>query len=267
MIVGVASGSLALLSDAGHMAADVVALGAALLATRIATRGDITGRRTDGSYRALIFASGLAVVLMLGVAAYIVIEAIGRLTAAPTVASVPLLVVGALGLLVNVVGLVLLRGAAKESLNLKGAYLEVFADALGSVGVIAAGVLVAVTGSPWWDTIIALAIAVFVAVRAVVLGREILAVLGQHAPADIHPADAEAALRAVPGVAEVHDLHLWTLTCGMNVATAHVVSETGADQAHILNHASAIMRDRFGISHATLQLEPPGSAACQGVSW
>ena len=135
VVAALASGSLSLLSDAGHMAADVVALGAALVATRIAARPDTTGRRTFGSYRAEVFASGLAVLLMLGVAAYIVVAAVGRIGDEPEVASTAMLVVGALGLVVNLVALVLLRGGATESLNVKGAYLEVVADTVGSLGV------------------------------------------------------------------------------------------------------------------------------------
>src|SRR5690349_8256462 len=146
LVTALASGSLALLSDAGHMAADVVALGAALVATRIAARPDTTGRRTFGSYRAEVFASGLAVLLMLGVSAYIAVEAVGRIGARPEISSGPMLVVGSIGLVVNVVCLGLLRGGAAESLNVRGAYLEVVADTLGSVGVIAAGTLVAPTG-------------------------------------------------------------------------------------------------------------------------
>jgi cobalt-zinc-cadmium efflux system protein len=171
LVVGLLSGSLALISDAGHMAADVVALGAALAATKIATRPDATGRRTYGSYRAEIFASGLTVLIMLGVSAYVVIEAVGRIGQDVEVAGGPLLVVGTIGLSVNVVSIFLLRGGSEESLNVKGAYYEVVADAAGSVGVIAAGILVATTGQGWWDTVVALAIGIFVSVRAVVLGR------------------------------------------------------------------------------------------------
>src|SRR6478609_6695069 len=211
LLSALASGSLALLSDAGHMAADVVALGAALVATRIAGRPDTTGRRTFGSYRAEVFASGLAVLLMLGVAVYIAVEALGRIGSSPEIASGTMLVVGAIGLLVNGVALLLLRGGAGESLNVRGAYLEVVADTVGSVGVIAAAILVGATGSAWWDTVVALAIAVFVAARAVGLGREVVAVLGQHAPTGLEPTDLLAALGEVPGVTEVHDLHVWTL--------------------------------------------------------
>ncbi|MBM6404411.1 cation transporter [Phycicoccus sp. CSK15P-2] len=267
LVAGWVSGSLALLSDAGHMAADVVALGAALVATRIATRPDTTGRRTFGSYRAEVFASGIAVLLMLGVSGYIVAEALGRMGGSPEVATGAMLVVGALGLLVNVVALLLLRGGAGESLTVKGAYLEVVADTLGSVGVIVAGALVASTGSTVWDTVVALAIAVFVAVRALLLGREVVAVLGQHAPAGIHPDETETALRSVPGVVDVHDLHLWTLTSGMHVATAHLVCADGTDTAVVLEAAGERLRERFGIDHATLQVEPRGTRACVETSW
>lgn len=273
LVVGLTSQSLALISDAGHMAADVVALGAALVATRVATRKDTTGRRTFGSYRAEVFASGLAVLLMLGVAVYICIEAIGRIGSTPEVASGPMLLVGVLGLVINLISVALLRAGAGESLNVKGAYLEVLADTLGSVGVIVAALLVRSTGQVWWDTVVALAIALFVAVRAVMLGREVLAVLGQHAPAGMHPDEAEQALAQINGVVEVHDLHVWTLTSGMNVATAHLVTadpragKPSADSATILTEAAAVMRERFGIEHATLQVEPAGSSACTQTSW
>ena len=182
LVAGLLAQSLALLSDAGHMAADVVTLGAALFATRIATRTDRTGRRTFGSYRAEIFASGFAVLVMMGMSVYITIEAVRRLGQDTNPAAGTMLVVGGLGLLVNLIALFMLRGGAGESLNVKGAYLEVVADTLGSVGVIAAALLVQWTGDGWWDTLIALAIAVFVFVRAIFLAREVLTVLGQHAP-------------------------------------------------------------------------------------
>ncbi len=267
LVAALVSGSLALLSDAGHMAADVVTLGAALVATRIATRADTTGRRTFGSYRAEVFASGLAVLLMLGVSVYIVVEAVGRIGASPEVASGTMLVVGLLGLVVNVVALLLLRGGAGESLNVKGAYLEVVADIVGSIGVVAAALLVRATGSAWWDTGIALAIAVFVAVRAVGLGREVVAVLGQHAPAGIEPDDLADALAGVPGVVEVHDLHVWTLTSGMDVATAHLVTTATEPSGRVLETASLVLRDRFHIAHATLQVETTDRSTCTGADW
>jgi cobalt-zinc-cadmium efflux system protein len=267
LVAALASGSLALLSDAGHMAADVVALGAALVATRVAGRTDRTGRRTYGSFRAEVFASGLAVLLMVGVAAYIAVEAVRRIGEQAQVATGPMLVVGTVGLVVNLIALALLRGGAGESLNVKGAYLEVVADTLGSVGVIVAGLLVAATDDAWWDTGIALTIAAFVAVRAVMLGREVLAVLGQHAPAGMSPDDVTAALAAVPAVTDVHDLHVWTLTSGMNVATAHLMTHDNADAHAVLDAARRVMRDEFGVEHATLQVEPEPHSGCRDTTW
>lgn len=267
LVFGLLSGSLALISDAGHMAADVVALGAALAATRIATRPDRTGLRTYGSYRAEIFASGLTVLIMLGVSVYVVVEALRRVWDRVEVEAGPMLVVGALGLLVNVVSILLLRGGSKESLNVKGAYYEVIADAAGSVGVIVAGVLVATTGLTWWDTVVALAIGVFVAVRAVVLGREVLHVLGQHVPMGMDADAVVADLSAVPGVVDVHDLHIWTLTSGMNVATAHLVVADDASPQDVLDRAREVMRDNHHLEHATLQVEARPARECTEISW
>ncbi|OUZ11093.1 cation transporter [Aeromicrobium sp. PE09-221] len=267
LVFGLMSNSLALISDAGHMSADVVALGAALVATRIATRLDTTGRKTYGSYRAEVFASGFTVLIMLGVAAYVVIEAISRIGDAPEVATGTMLVVGALGLVVNIVSMLLLREGSRESLNVKGAYYEVVADAAGSVGVIAAGILVAVSGQPIWDTLVAVAIGIFVAVRAVVLGRQVLAVLGQHVPEGIVVDEVVETLEALPGVAGVHDLHLWTLTSGMNVATAHLVVEKGSDGQLVLTKAQGVLATTYGIEHATLQTELAPTQQCEEVSW
>lgn len=267
LVTALLSDSLALLSDAGHMAADVVALGAALVATRVATREDTTGRRTYGSYRAEVFASGLAVLLMLGVAAYVVVEAVRRIGAPVEVTTSAMLVVGLVGLAVNVIALGLLRGGAQESLNVRGAYLEVVADTAGSVGVVAAALLVRSTGQTWWDTAVAVAIGVFVAVRAVMLGRQVLAVLGQHVPHGLEPADVLADLAGVHGVRDVHDLHVWTLTSGMNVATAHLVSEPGADVQAILREGTTLLRETHDIAHATLQVEPTTGQQCLDTDW
>jgi cobalt-zinc-cadmium efflux system protein len=267
LVVGIVSGSLALISDAGHMAADVVALGAALVATKIATRHDDSGRRTYGSYRAEVFASGFTVLIMLGVSVYVVVEALHRIGEPVEVSSGPMLVVGAIGLVINLVCLALLRGGAQESINVKGAYLEVMADAAGSVGVLLAGLLVGLTGAGQWDTAVAVAIGVFVAVRAVVLGREVLAVLGQHAPQGLDLDAVVRDLEAVAGVAEVHDLHAWTLTSGMNVATAHLVTSVGADAQAVLAGAQEALREVHGIEHATLQVEVIPARECRAATW
>ena len=263
LVAALLSGSLALLSDAGHMAADVVALGAALLATRIAGRPDSTGRRTFGSYRAEVFASGLAVLLMLAVSAYVVVEALRRAGSAAEVATGPMLVVGALGLAVNVATLLLLRGGATESLNVKGAYLEVVADTAGSVGVLAAGFLVAATGETYWDTVVALGIGAFVAVRAALLGRHVLAVLGQHAPSGIDLDQMSAELCAIEGVEGIHDLHVWTLTSGVNALSAHVVVADSARHGEVLSAVHDVITQQFPIVHVTIQIEKVGWRECE----
>ena len=267
LVTGILSGSLALISDAGHMAADVVALGAALVATKIATRQDSTGRRTYGSYRAEVFASGLTVLIMLGVAVYVVIEAIGRIDGESEVASSTMIVVGVIGLVINPASMLLLRAGSKESLNVKGAYFEVVADAAGSVGVIVAGLLVAATGNGLWDTLVALAIGLFVAVRALVLGRQVLAVLAQHVPEGMQLDEVVADLESVPGVADIHDLHIWTLTSGMVVATAHLVVTESASPQSVLTGAQALLAERHHIKHATLQVEDAPTRQCHEVDW
>ncbi len=267
LVFGLLAQSLALISDAGHMAADVVALGAALAATRIAGRVDKTGRRTYGSYRAEVFASLLAVLLMFAASAFVIIEAIRRIGSPAEVTAGPMLVVGALGLAINAVVLLMLRAGAGESLNVKGAYLEVVADTAGSVGVLLAGMLVSATGSPVWDTVVALAIGLFVVIRAISLGRHVLAVLGQHVPAGVDPDAVTSDLCAVDGVQTVHDLHLWTLTSGMHVATVHLVTDDLAESHAVLDQARDLLRSRHGISHATLQIEPADHQGCAELGW
>ena len=267
LVFGLLSESLALISDAGHMAADVVALGAALVATRIATRQDRTGKRSYGSYRAEVFASGFTVLIMLGVAAYVVIEAISRIGSNVEVATGTMLIVGFIGLAINIISMLLLRGGSKESLNVKGAYYEVVADAAGSVGVIIAGFLVMATGSSIWDTLIAVAIGIFVAVRAVILGRQVLAVLGQQVPDGLDVDDVAKDLEAVDGVSSVHDLHIWTLTSGMNVATAHLVVEPTAQPQSVLMNGQAVLQSKHRVEHATLQVETEPTKQCHEVQW
>jgi cobalt-zinc-cadmium efflux system protein len=261
------TGSLALLSDAGHMGADVVALSASLLATRHATRPDGSGRKTYGNYRIEILAAAFTCLLMVGVGTYTLAAVVTRLGDTPEVASTPMLVVGLLGLAVNAVALLVLRPGAAESLNLRGAYLEVIADAAGSAGVVVAAVLIATTGTPVWDSVMATVIGVFVVVRGLRLGRQVWEVLGQYVPAGMDAAGVESDLAALPGVLDVHDLHLWTLTSGMDVATAHLVTAVGADQHGVLDRARDLLRSRYGLEHATLQVESEDHDGCEELSW
>jgi cobalt-zinc-cadmium efflux system protein len=204
---------------------------------------------------------------MLAVGIFVIVEAIKRIGADPDVASTTMVVVGAFGLVVNLTSLALLRPGAAESLNVKGAYLEVLGDAVGSLGVLVAGVLIAWTGNPLWDTLVALAIGAFVLIRALGLGRQVLAVLAQHVPAGMHLSTVEADLAALPGVDDVHDLHVWTLTSGMHVATAHLVACESADAHAILDAARVALQERHGIAHATLQVEPSTHQGCEEVGW
>lgn len=267
LAVGLISGSLAVVADAGHMAADVVTLGAALAATRIATRPDTTGQRTYGRYRAEVFAAGFAVLLMLGVGVSVVTEAIARVGTTPHIETGPMLVIGIVGLVVNLISMLLLRAGSAESLTVKGAYLEVLGDAAGSVGVIAASVLISQTGWAAWDVVIAVAIGAFVAVRAIALGRSVLHVLGQRAPKGVDPHRVADELAAIDGVQDVHDVHLWELTSGMTVATAHLVAADSADHHAVLDGARDLLASRYRIEHATLQIEPADHTSCRHLDW
>lgn len=266
LVAGLISNSLALISDAGHMAADVVGLGAALVATAIASRPDKSGRRTFGYYRAEVFASLLCVLLMYGVSIYVIIEAIDRIGTTTEIMSGTMMIVGIGGLIINLISMWLLRAGSKESLNLKGAYLEVLADTLGSVGVVVAGILVTVTGNAVWDTVVSLAIAAFILVRATILAREVFSVLGQDSPSHLKPEEINAALEELPGVVGVHDLHLWTLTSGMDVATVHLESEL-SDPSKTLESAQALLHDEFDLEHATIQIENKDATTCQSADW
>ena len=214
-----------------------------------------------------MFASGLTVLIMLGVSAYVVAEAIGRIGEEPEVQTGAMLVVGLIGLVVNIVSMLLLRLGAAESLNVRGAYFEVVSDAAGSVGVIIAGLLVAATGNGVWDTIVALGIGIFVAVRAIILGRQVLTVLGQHIPEGMRLDEVVADLEAVAGVADIHDLHIWTLTSGMNVATAHLVVDEGVNPQTVLVAAQHALAERHHIEHATLQVEAVKGVRCHELGW
>lgn len=267
LVAGLISGSLALLSDAGHMGADVVALGAALTATVIATRADSTGRRTFGSYRVEIFASGLAVLIMLGMGVFVLVEAVRRLGSDAPVATGTMLVVGVLGLVINLISLFLLRSGSSESLAVRGAYLEVMADAAGSIGVIVAALLMRLTGTTVWDLVVAVAIAVFIVVRAVLLGRQVLSVLGQHAPEGVDPVAVRTELETIDGVVDVHDLHLWTLTSGMHVGTAHLVVTDEREHPQLLDDARGILAGGYGVEHVTVQIETAGLVECAELGW
>jgi cobalt-zinc-cadmium efflux system protein len=259
------TGSLALLSDAGHMFTDVLGIGMALAAMTAARRAGKDPQRTFGLYRLEVLAALANAVLLFGVALYVLIEAMRRFGDPPDVPAGPMLVVAIAGLLANVVAFALLRSGAKESINVRGAYLEVLGDLLGSVGVIIAAVVIALTD--WWyaDPIVAVAVGVFILPRTWRLARAAVRILVQAAPAHVDVATVRERLAAVPGVCDVHDLHVWTLTSGMDVVSAHLTLDPAAQVGPVLVEAREALHDDFDIAHATLQVEP--AEACRQTTW
>jgi len=270
LVGGLLTNSLALLSDAGHMFTDVLGIGMALAAIQAASTARADPQRSFGMYRLEILAALANAALLTAVAGYVIYESIRRLAEPPEVLGLPMLIVGTLGLLVNVVAFLLLRDGKDASLNVKGAYLEVIADLLASVGVVIAAVILLTTGFTRADPIFAIGIGLFILPRAWKLGGKALRVLIQAAPDDIDVAGLNQELAQLDGVADVHDLHVWTLTSGMDVASVHVALQPGADSHDTLDRARALLRTGHGIDHATIQVEPDEHTACDDcgeTSW
>jgi cobalt-zinc-cadmium efflux system protein len=261
------SGSLALLSDAAHLLTDAVGIGMALAAIRLADRNPAAGSRTFGLYRLEILAALANALLLFGVTGYVLVEAGVHLARESSVDAGPMLVVATLGLAVNVVSVGLLRGGARDSLNVEGAYLDVLADSVASLGVIVAGTIVALTGWTRADALVAIAIAVWIIPRAWRLAGSSLRILIQAAPPGFDVGKLQTELAAVPGVVDVHDLHVWTLTSEMDVASAHLMVSVGTDPHGVLDQARDVLRARYEIAHATLQVEPDDHTGCAEVTW
>lgn len=260
--------SLALLSDAGHVAGDALGIAMALAAIIAVRRSGGRPRRTYGMYRLEVLAALANTVLLFGVAGFVIVQAVRRLGEQPEIESGPMLAVAVFGLAANVASLLLLRSAATESINVRGAYVEVLGDAIASLGVIAAAVFIAFTGWYAADSVVAVGVGLFILPRAYRLGRDALRILLQHAPVGVDPKAVENALNALEGVKEVHDLHLWTLTSGMDVATVHLAVDAGADPGSVLGDAQRTLAEQFDIAHATVQIEPGSAeAACGTPHW
>ena len=249
--------SLALLADATHMLTDLVALFMGLTAVLLARRGSKSPARTYGWHRAEVFTAVATAVLLLGVAGFIVYEAIERLGEPLKIPGWPMIVVALLALAANIAVVLLLRSQAESSLAVKGAYMEVVADAVSSVGVLIAGVVMVTTRWPYADTVVAVLVALWVLPRAIALARAALRILSESSPKHIDVDELRSALAAVDGVTQVHDLHVWTLVPGKDMATAHLISNGRSDR--VLDDARAVLAAR-GLEHATVQVEPPGSA-------
>ncbi|MFD7839056.1 cation diffusion facilitator family transporter [Streptomyces sp. NPDC059761] len=255
------SGSLALLADAAHSLTDAVGVSLALGAVTLAQRAP-TPRRTFGFYRVEIFSAVLNALLLLGIFVWVLYTAIRRFSEPVEVKGGLMFGVAVVGLAANCVGLWLLRDAKEHSLNLRGAYLEVLGDALGSIAVIIGGLVILLTGWEAADPIASIVIGLLIVPRAYGLLSEAAHVLLEATPQDMDLADVRRHLLQEPGVLAVHDLHAWTVTSGMPVLTAHVVvaAETlrGEEHGKLLARLQACVGDHFDVAHSTLQLEPEG---------
>jgi cobalt-zinc-cadmium efflux system protein len=270
LIIGVAevvgailTGSLVLFADAGHMAADAAGIGLSLLAAWFASR-PASGRRTFGYARAEILAAMANALLLLAMAGVIIVEAIRRLAAPPDVNSGLLIIFGAGALAANACSLLVLRHGQAESLNVRSAFLEVAADTLGAAAVIITGIIVATTGFTRADPIASLAIAALILPRTWRLLREAVDILLETSPEGIDLGEIREHMTRVPGIREVHDLHIWTITSGLPVFSAHVVVDPRiieqGQSAIMLDRLQACLRGHFDVDHSTFQLEPAGHA-------
>ncbi|MGQ0843392.1 MAG: cation diffusion facilitator family transporter [Sporichthyaceae bacterium] len=255
VVAGLLTNSLALLSDAAHMATDVLGLGMALAAIQLAARVRAT-QQTYGLYRLEVLAALANALLLFGVGIYVLVEAARRLSDPPLVAGTTVAAVAAAGLVVNVVALVLLRHGAKDSLNVRAAFLEVAVDAVGSLGVLLAGLLQATVGWRYADPVVAVGIGVLVLPRTWRLLRQALRILLEAAPPGVDVAAAQRDLESIAGVRSVHDLHIWTVTDGIESASVHVVIEQDGDWHRVLDASRDLLATGYGVTHATIQVEP-----------
>ena len=259
IVAGLLTQSLALLADAGHMLTDVAGIGLALIAINFAER-PATPERTYGFYRVEILAAVINGVVLIGISLYILYEAYERFLNPPEVRSGPMLAVAAIGLLINLVGIYLLKAASEESLNMKGAYYEVLSDMLTSVGVIIAAVVMLTTGWYYADPIISAGIGLFILPRTWLLLKDAVSVLLEGTPSDVNLTSLRESIAGVEGVASVHDLHVWSLTSGVNAMSVHTVLADHALHDEVLTAVQRRVTLDFKIAHATVQVE------CQGCS-
>jgi len=254
VVGGIITNSLALLADAGHLFTDVAGIGLALFAIRIAAR-PADDERTFGMYRIEILAAVVNAILLFAVSAFILYEAWRRFLDPPEVEGGLMLVVATAGLIANAVSLWLLHDAQRQSLNMRGAYLEVLGDLLGSAAVVVAAGVVALTGSFRADPIASAFVGLLIIPRTWKLLREAVDVLLEGTPKDVDLADVRRHILEVDGVLDVHDLHAWTITSGLNVVSAHVVVAAETDPARVLDELSTCLSEDFDIEHSTFQLE------------
>ena len=269
VIGGLLSGSLALLADAGHMLTDATGLVLALVGAGLATRS-ASGRRTYGMQRAEVLAALSNALLLVGVAVWVAIQAVDRLRQPAEVDTGLMLAIAVVGVLANAAGLVLLHRGQADSLNVRGAYLEVLADLFGSVAVIVAAVLIMVTGWTRFDALASLLIFGLIVPRAWALLREVVDVLLEATPRGVDLDQIRQHIKEVPGVVDVHDLHVWAITSGVPVISAHVVVDNACisqgRSGEVLDRLSDCLGGHFDVEHCTFQLEPVGHQDHEPIS-
>lgn len=266
LIGGVVTGSLALISDAAHMFTDAAALAIALAAVRVARRpADL--RRSFGYHRFEILAAAFNALLLFGVAIFIIYEAWRRLQAPAAVETMGMLVIAAIGTVVNLISMRLLSAGKDDSLNVKGAYLEVWSDLLGSIGVIVAALVIRFTGWNWVDSLVAVGIGLWVLPRTWLLLKESLNILLEGVPQGIDPQAVAAAMLQCPGATGLHDLHIWALSSGKVSLSAHVVHRPDTRAADIIAAMRETLDHQFGIRHITVQCETVACASADGSHW
>ena len=260
VVGGLITGSLALLADAGHMFTDVAGVGLALFAIKFAERS-ASPERTYGYYRVEILAALTNAVVLIGISLYILYEAYRRFIDPPEIESGLMLGVAGVGLVVNLIGMYILRSGSRESLNMKGAYFEVLSDMLTSIGVIVAGIIMLATGWYYADPLISAGIGLFILPRTWLLLREAVGVLLEGTPSDVNLTALRQSIGQLPGVSDVHDLHVWTLTSGVNAMSTHAVLVDDKQHDEILRAVRELASSKFKISHITVQLENEACAA------
>ncbi len=263
VVGGLWTGSLALLADAAHMLTDAGGLALALIAIRFAER-PATPEKTFGYVRAEVLSALTNAVVLLLLTVYILYEAYKRFLSPPEIIGGPMLAVAVVGLVVNLVSMKLLSGGSSESLNVKGAYFEVLSDMLGSLGVIVAAVVVMATGWTIVDPIVGAGIGLFIVPRTWSLLKQAVHILLEGTPPEVDLKLLEAKLAALPGVVAVDDLHVWTITSGLDAMSCHLVVDDMARSAAVLTAASAAMRSEFGLAHTTIQIEDAAIRNAEG---
>ena len=261
LAAGIASNSLALLADAAHVFADVSGIALALVAVRLAARPR-SDARTFGLYRLEIVAAAANALLLLGIAAFVFYEGLRRLIAPPEVEAGLVTLVAAGAIIANLISVRLLSAGGRESLTVRGAYLEVLGDLFGSVAVLVAGVVVLLTGWYQADALASLVVAILIVPRTVALLRDSLDVLLEATPRGVDLDHVRGHILDAPGVSDVHDLHAWTITSGMNVVSAHVVLKPDAQPGDVLDFLATCLADDYDVNHSTFQLE-----TAEHVAW